>query len=142
MWVMLERGPELLRERRRPADQVHQIAVEIIEKHQTIAHVVSGFADKMNALSLQRSVSRVKIVDRNGEMPDAGDLVIRHRLRCGHRGVRRDDFDQRAVQRANEIIACIGEVDPEFEVIHIPLRELFRVRGTDGGVFKALEHKH
>ena len=43
----------------------------------------------------------------------------------------RNDFEHAAVFGLNEIIAVVGVIDDEVEMIHVPLRQLLRIRRGD-----------
>lgn len=121
-------------------NQMQDIAVAIVEENQAIALVVERFAEELDAFTLQLRVRGVEIVDRDGEMADAGVLEIRRRLpRQG--GFGGNELEHGAVGRAHEKIPVVGEIDVESEIIDVPLGELFRVRRRDGGVLQTLKHK-
>ena len=119
-----------------PLDQVHEVPVAVGEKYQPVALVHVWLAHEINALRLERGVRGVEILHFDGQMADAW---IAHFL-LGARAFRRNDFEHRAVGRADEIIAVVFEINAEAQMIHVPLRQLRGTRRSDGGVLQADKH--
>src|ERR1700676_460968 len=53
----------------------------------------------------------------------------------------RDKLQHGAVRSARKIIILVVVIDPETEMIDVPLRQLLWIRSRDGGVFQSQEHK-
>jgi O-acetyl-ADP-ribose deacetylase (regulator of RNase III) len=101
-------------------NQVQQIAVAIRKEDQTIAFVIHRLGEEPHACFTEPVIGSVEIVDRNGEMAEAG---VFHGLR-GPVACRGNNLEHRAVGRLDEIIAVVLEIDDEIEVIHVPLSEV------------------
>src|SRR5712692_6154595 len=83
-------------------------------------------------------ISGVEVGDLDREMPDPGVLEsLRRPVTLG-----RNDLDHRSVGGLDEDVAVIAVVDLEPQMIHVPLRQLFRALGSDGGVFQSNEHSN
>src|SRR5262249_1841377 len=74
----------------------------------------------------------------DGEVPDARILQALRRARS--LGV--NDLDHRSVGGLDEDIAVVAVIDPEPEMVGVPLRQPLGVRGSDGGVFESDEHSN
>ncbi len=63
---------------------MNQIAIGIVKKRQVVALCLEWFTHHLNASSAFRSATPgVEVVDGDGQMPEAGILIIGNRLRRG-----------------------------------------------------------
>ena len=122
-------------------NQVHEVAVPVIEEYQAVCAEIERLAEKPHIQSLQMFVCGLEIRDCNRQVPDSGALVVLHILRLT-RALGRNDFEDRAVLGFDKKIARERMIDPEPEILHVPVREIFGVRRRDRRVFNTLEHKH
>lgn len=123
-----------------PPNQMEQVSVAIVEKYQAVASEIEWFAQKIHLKILQVRIGAFKVIHRNGQVADAGIFVVRHILGRA-RSLGRDDFEQRAVGRADEPITGVGEVYVKAEMIHVPVRETLGIRRGNRRMLQALKHK-
>ena len=110
--------------------QMHDVAVAIGEEHEAVSLGIDVLAQETHSLLLEMLVCGVEIIDGDGEMADAWILHL-----VGSAGAfRGDDFQHAAIGGLDEIVAGIGEVDVELEMVHIPFGERFGVWRGDRGV--------
>src|SRR5262249_55459394 len=83
-------------------------------------------------------VSGVEVGYLDGEVPDA--RILQALRRAFSLGV--NDLDHRSVGGLDEDIAVVAVIDPEPEMVGVPLRQPLGVRGSDGGVFESDEHSN
>src|ERR1039458_6772274 len=117
-----------------------QIAVAVVEKHEAVGSEIVRLAEKRDVESFEMFIRRIEIVHADGEVPDAGILVVGHGLRRP-RALARNDLDYVAVRPFDEKVSQIREIDVEAEMIDVPMREFLRIRRRDRGVLQALKHK-
>lgn len=127
--------------RRLALDQVNQVAVAVIEEEEPVAGGLERFGDNHDAFFAEVSHTRVEVFTGDREMPEPGVLIVRQHLGRGKRTRSRNDFDQSALRMLHEKIPLIREVDVETQMLHIPLRELFRIGRCNRQMFDSLEHK-
>ena len=116
-----------------------QIAVAVVEKHEAVGSEIVRLAEKRDVESFEMFIRRIEIVHGDGEVPDAGILVVGHGLRRP-RALARNDLDYVAVRPFDEKVSQIREIDVEAEMIDIPIREFLRIRRRDRRVLQALKH--
>ena len=104
-------------------DQVAEIAIDIFKKGEAIALIGEWLTDEGDAFVLKNGVGSVEIVDRDGEVADAGGL---HFVGAGFASAR-DDFEHGTVLRFDEIVAGVFKIDVELKMSYIPISESLRV---------------
>src|SRR5687768_2085863 len=115
---------------------MYQVAVQVAEENQPVALIGERIAGETHAALFEFLVSGVEIIHFDSQVANPGRLHLVGRFVA----FARNNLEHGAVGGAYEIVARIGEVDAEIEVIAIPTGQRFRIWRGDGGVFEAFEH--
>jgi hypothetical protein len=115
---------------------MENVPIQVAEEDQTVTFDRERLTQEFDARLPQLTVRRVEIVDVYGEMPNPRILHL-IRPAVSYRG---NNLQHRAVERTHEIVAVIFGIDDELEIVGVPLRELFRIRGCNSRVLQTFEH--
>lgn len=116
---------------------MNEVAVEVLEKRQTIPLVFIGFSSHFNALCLEAGMRPIEIGNRNRDVPHTGSLHIR----IGTAALRGNNLDKNPVLRANKVVALILVAQAERQSADVPICERLGVWGGDRKVLDSSEHK-
>lgn len=116
---------------------MNEVAVEVLEKHQTIPLILKWLSGHFDALCLEFRVRSVEIGDRDGDMPHTGSL----HTRIGPPALRGDDLDEDAILRTDKVITLILMAQAELQRVDVPFCQRLRVRRGDCKVLDSSEHK-
>ena len=116
---------------------MHKIAIAVAEINQPVALDVDGLVEKLNAAFTQFLHGGVEVVHADGQVTNTRIL---HFLRSAI-SFRGDELKQGTVAGAREIIATVGVIDVEIQLLHVPLRQTLGIGRRNGGVLQSLEHK-
>ena len=123
-------------DRVRAADEVHDVAVGVVEEHQPVSLHLLGRLEEFHVLGREPLAGRVEILDVDGQMAEPGSLGGLRRARP----FRGNDLDHRAIRSLDKHVARIPVIDAEPEMLDVPLRQPLGIGGRNRGVFDSGEH--
>jgi|SRR5579883_1122108 len=109
---------------------MQNVAVAVGEKYETVALIVKRLTEKIDVTALEFLGGVIEIGDADRQVADTGVFHLLGDALAGGG----NDFEHGAVGGADKVVTVVGVVDAEIEVLDVPVRELLRVRRSDGGV--------